>query len=100
MPGPDSEEMRSMNLGIVSGPPGWHIHDLVRAARESEVRCRLIDATKLSSSIACESDDALDADALLIRAFPSGTLEQTLFRLAALYRAERKGRLVLNSPAA
>src|SRR4051794_2345465 len=90
-----------MKLGIVTGSPGWHVHDLARAAGELGLDCRLIEAAKVSSSIGLGGDDDLRAqDALLIRAFPSGTLEQTLFRLAALYRAEREGQLVLNSPAA
>jgi ribosomal protein S6--L-glutamate ligase len=89
-----------MHIGIVTGVPGWHVQDLLRAGRKFGHECRLIDATKLVSTIGVAQHDDLQADALLIRAFPSGTLEQTLFRLAALYRAEREGRLVLNPPAA
>lgn len=89
-----------MHISIVTGPPGWHVQDLLRAATELNIRCRLIDVTKLTSSIGLDTDRDLDADVLLIRAFPSGTLEQTIFRLATLYRVEREGRLVVNPPAA
>lgn len=89
-----------MHFGIVTGAPGWHVRDLLRAAAELDLACRVIDMTTLSSAVAFPDDDALAADALLIRAFPSGSLEQTIFRLATLYRAEREGRLVINTPAA
>jgi RimK family alpha-L-glutamate ligase len=89
-----------MRLGIVTGPVGWHVNDLLRAGRELALDCRTIDVTTLASSIGVSGTNSLDADALLIRSFPSGSLEQTIFRLATLYRAEREGRLVINSPAA
>jgi len=89
-----------MQLAIVTGPPGWHVHDLLRAAGEIDQPCRQIDVTQLSSAVAVGMPDPLIAEVLLIRAFPAGSLEQTIFRLAMLYRAEREGRLVINSPAA
>jgi RimK family alpha-L-glutamate ligase len=84
-----------MYLGIVSGSPGWHVQDLQRAAAALLIRTNVIDLRSISSV-----DDLSCYDALLIRTFPSGSLEQTIFRLALLYRAERKGQLVVNSPAA
>ncbi len=84
-----------MKLGIISGSKGWHVQDLQRAAALLSIEAEWIDITKVSSA-----DDLRKYDALLIRTFPSGSLEQTIFRLALLYRAERKGQLVLNSPAA
>src|SRR5947208_1041541 len=89
-----------MKLGIVTGTPGRHVQNLQRAANELALDCRLIDATRLTSAVGASSASELQADALLIRAFPSGTLEQTIFRLAILYRAEREGQLVINTPAA
>jgi ribosomal protein S6--L-glutamate ligase len=76
------------------------VHDLVRAAQELGVACKVIDVTSLVSPIGLAEGSELDADVLLIRAFPSGSLEQTVFRLAMLYRAEREGQLVVNSPGA
>lgn len=84
-----------MHLGIVSGNVGWHVQDLQRAATLLSIRTEWIDITKVSSE-----DDLQNYDALLIRTFPSGSLEQTIFRLALLYRAEREGQVVINSPAA
>lgn len=39
-------------------------------------------------------------DGLVIRAFPEGSLEQTVFRLDVLYRLEERGVRLLNSPLA
>ncbi|MFT3878331.1 MAG: RimK family alpha-L-glutamate ligase [Gemmatales bacterium] len=84
-----------MHLGIVCGSVGWHVLDLQRAAADLAVGIDVIDIRSLSST-----EDLLRYDALLIRTFPSGSLEQTIFRLALLYRAEREGQRVVNSPAA
>jgi len=84
-----------MHLGIVSGSVGWHVLDLQRAATELSIQTSVLDCCTISSS-----DDLLRYDALLIRTFPAGSLEQTIFRLALLYRAEREGQLVINTPAA
>lgn len=84
-----------MRVGIVSGNAGWHVQDLERAAKLLDMQTERIDITRLSSA-----DDLQQYDALLIRTFPAGTLEQTIFRLALLYRAERSGMLVLNAPGA
>ena len=84
-----------MRLGIISGNLGWHVQDLLRAAGLLSIKAEWIDITEASSA-----DDLEKHDALLIRTFPSGSLEQTIFRLALLYRTERQGQLVLNSPAA
>jgi RimK family alpha-L-glutamate ligase len=90
-----SIETSLMHLGIVTGSTGWHVSDLQRASSILDIRCQILDVASISSA-----DDLLRFDALLIRTFPSGSLEQTIFRLALLYRAERAGQLVLNSPAA
>lgn len=84
-----------MHLGIVCGSVGWHVLDLQRAATELSIQTSVIDFRTISSC-----DEMLCYDALVIRTFPAGTLEQTIFRLALLYRAEREGQLAINSPAA
>ncbi len=84
-----------MHLGIVAGSLGWHVHDLERAAKLLDVQTTFVDITRLSSV-----DELQQFDAVLIRTFPSGSLEQTIFRLALLYQAVRAGQLIINSPAA
>lgn len=84
-----------MHIGIVAGSLGWHVRDLQRAAGLLGIQTNWVDITRLSSA-----DDLHDYDALLIRTFPSGSLEQTIFRLSLLYRAEREGQRIINSPAA
>lgn len=83
-----------MHLGILSGSLGWHVQDVLRAAAETATKAEWIDIGKLSST-----DDLHSFDALLIRSFPSGSFEQTLFRLSLLYQAERAGQRIINSPA-
>lgn len=84
-----------MHIAIVAGSLGWHVHDIERAAKLHDVQTTFVDITKLSST-----NELHQYDAVLLRTFPSGSLEQTIFRLALLYQAERAGRLVINRPAA
>jgi RimK family alpha-L-glutamate ligase len=84
-----------MHIAIVAGSLGWHVHDLERATKLLDVQTTFVDITRLSSP-----NDLLQYDAVLLRTFPSGSLEHTIFRLALLYQAERTGQLVINSPAA
>ncbi len=84
-----------MHIAIVAGSLGWHVRDLDRAARLLDMRTTFVDITRLSSS-----NELLAFDAVLLRTFPTGTLEQTIFRLALLYHAERAGQLIINSPGA
>lgn len=84
-----------MHLAIVAGSLGWHVHDLERAANLLNVQTTFIDITRLSST-----NEFLQYDAVMLRTFSSGSLEQTIFRLALLYQAERAGHVVINSPAA
>lgn len=103
-----------MHIGIVAGERGWHVRDLERAAsllgqdggRASllpshtprddfaHLQTTFLDVSKLAST-----DDLLHYDALLLRTIPSGSLEQTIFRLALLNRAERAGLRIINTPA-
>ncbi len=89
-----------MRIGIVTGEIGWHVQDLQRASSVANIAITCYDARQLLSAISVRTarDPWEDEDLLLIRSFPSGTLEQTIFRLATLYRAEREGKLVVNSP--
>jgi RimK family alpha-L-glutamate ligase len=82
-----------MHLGIVAGNRGWHVRDLERAAGTSS-RVTFVDITQLSSA-----NDLLHFDSLVLRTIPAGSLEQTIFRLALLYRAERAGLRIINTPA-
>lgn len=85
----------SMYIGIVYGSAGWHVQDLQRAAKALSIQTDIIDLRTIGST-----DDLLQYDALLIRTFPSGSLEQTIFRLALLHRVVLAGQTVVNSPTA
>ncbi|MBL8821403.1 MAG: RimK family alpha-L-glutamate ligase [Planctomycetia bacterium] len=83
-----------MRIGILSGQPGWHVQDLLRAAAELDIKATWLDISQLGSN-----DNLHSYDALLIRSFPAGSFEQTLFRLSLLYHAKRSGQRIINSPA-
>ena len=50
--------------------------------------------------LSCEQTSVLDADAVLARFIPSGSLEQIIYRVDALHWIEEHGVPVVNSPRA
>jgi RimK family alpha-L-glutamate ligase len=109
-----------MQVGILSARTGWHTDELCRAlVVRGHVGCvvpyeRLVgslgsrrtsrDASDASPSAtgALTSDalSLLDADAVLARIIPAGSLEQIIFRVDALHWLEERGVVVVNSPRA
>jgi RimK family alpha-L-glutamate ligase len=95
-----------MKVVILSARTGWHTDELCRAlavrghaARVvpyEGLRARVGDGTALS----CEGEAVLEADAVLARIIPSGSLEQIIYRVDALHWLEDRGVLVLNRPIA
>jgi RimK family alpha-L-glutamate ligase len=53
-----------------------------------------------TSALSCEQTAVLDADAVLARFIPSGSLEQIIYRVDALHWIEQRGVPVMNSPRA
>jgi ribosomal protein S6--L-glutamate ligase len=89
-----------MNLAILSAGDGWHVRDLLRAAGSLGHDAAAVDFRKLSSGVAAPPG-ALDGfDAVLVRTMPPGSLEQVVFRMDLLHRAEAAGVRVLNPPRA
>ena len=95
-----------MQVVILSARVGWHTDELCRAlaARGHSGRvlpyegllARLDAAATLSSA----GTSVLDADAVLARIIPNGSLEQIIYRMDALHWLERRGVPVMNSPRA
>jgi len=95
-----------MQVVILSARAGWHTDELCRAlsARGHAGRvlpyegllARLGAAAALSSA----GTSVLEADAVLARIIPNGSLEQIIYRMDALHWLERRGVPVMNSPRA
>ncbi len=97
-----------MRIIALSDKPGWHVDDLRRAARvrgHALVNCSW---QALSGRVGCEGGAAVrtdnaaldDADAVIVRTMPPGSLEQVVFRMDLLHRLERRGVTLLNPPRA
>jgi RimK family alpha-L-glutamate ligase len=83
-----------MRIAVLSGGSGWHVQDVLRAARELDLSAEPLDFRALH-------DRALDAfDAVLVRTMPAGSLEQVVFRMDLLHEASARGVRVLNPPRA
>src|SRR5687768_6608806 len=93
-----------MNVVILNAGTGWHTDELTRALSErghtavvvpyEAVVARIRARTALTS----EGISLLDADAVLARIVPKGSLEQIIYRVDALHWLEERGVVVVNSP--
>jgi len=96
-----------VNVAILNAGSGWHTDDLCRALAErghagrvlryERLVARLGTGRGLVRALSSGGRDILDADAVLARIIPSGSLEQTIFRVDALHWIERRGVPVMNS---
>jgi RimK family alpha-L-glutamate ligase len=98
-----------MQVAILS-QPGWHADQLSRALDErghsgcvlpyEGLIARLGGTRGASNTLTCRQTAILDADAVLARFIPSGSLEQIIYRVDALHWIEEHGVRVMNSPRA
>lgn len=84
---------------------GWHVRDLARAAedrRHEFIVCawpRLSGNVGTNGPVARDGEVVLDeADVVMPRTMPAGTLEQIVFRMDLVQRLEGAGILVVNGP--
>jgi RimK family alpha-L-glutamate ligase len=95
-----------MRIVILSARSGWQTDELGRALRErghvSEVLPYegLVARFGRGESLSSENTPLLDADAVLARIIPTGSLEQIIYRVNALHWLEARGMPVINSPRA
>jgi ribosomal protein S6--L-glutamate ligase len=99
-----------MHVAILSARTGWHTDELLRALGERGHRGSLVPyegvvahlGTRPGAARALNSDGTslLDADAVLARIIPNGSLEQVIYRVDALHWLEERGVPVMNSPRA
>jgi RimK family alpha-L-glutamate ligase len=95
-----------MHIVILSAGAGWYTSELCRALTERNhtavvlpyrgLLARVGGAARLSSNTVT----VLDADAVLARIIPDGSLEQIIYRVDALHWIEERGVPVINSPRA
>jgi ribosomal protein S6--L-glutamate ligase len=89
-----------MRIAILSGGTGWHVQDLLRAAKDLGHRAEVIDFRSLAAGVEAEPTPLAGFDAAIVRTIPAGSLEQIVFRMDVLHAAMARGVRVLNPPRA
>jgi RimK family alpha-L-glutamate ligase len=103
-----------MQIAILSARAGWHIDELCRALAARGHAGHLVPYETLTArlgargarretggaSLAGGAVALLEADAVLARIIPNGSLEQIIYRVDALHWIEDRGVPVMNSPRA
>jgi RimK family alpha-L-glutamate ligase len=99
-----------MHVAILSARAGWHTEQLCRALAERQhtgrvlpyegLVARLGAGHRVAGGLSSERATILDADAVLARIIPDGSLEQIIYRVDVLHWIEERGVPVMNSPRA
>ena len=98
--------MASVRVVILSARTGWHTDELCRALAERGHVGVVLPYEGLVAKVGggptlrSEGVPILDADAVLARIIPGGSLEQIIYRVDALHWIEDRGVPVVNSPRA
>jgi RimK family alpha-L-glutamate ligase len=93
-----------VNIAILAGRDGWHVDALTRAIKRRGHRAARLPVDALVGQVGRTprvfGDEAAldDFDAVIVRAIPSGSLEQIIFRMDVLHRLEQLGPRVVNPP--
>lgn len=89
-----------MKIAILSYGAGWHVRDFRRAAEERGHTVEVIDFRRIHAGLAGQGTSLAGFDVALVRTMPPGSLEQVVFRMDVLQRAEAHGVRVINPPRA
>jgi RimK family alpha-L-glutamate ligase len=98
-----------VRVAILSARTGWHTDELCRALAERGHSGRVLPYEGLVARLGSVSSagalvsggfELLDADAVLARIIPNGSLEQIIYRVNTLHWVESRGVPVMNSPRA
>jgi RimK family alpha-L-glutamate ligase len=98
-----------MHVAILSARTGWHTDQLCRALAERGHTARVLlyqglvarlGGRGLAGGLSNDGAALLEADAVLARIIPNGSLEQVIYRVDALHWIETRGVPVMNSPRA
>jgi RimK family alpha-L-glutamate ligase len=105
-----SEGKGTMQVAILNARAGWHADQLRRALTErghigrvvpyEGLIARLGNRHGAANALSSERTTLLEADAVLARIIPNGSLEQIIYRVDALHWIEERGVPVMNSPRA
>src|SRR5438874_1407099 len=87
-----------MLIHIYSSGGGWHVQDLLRAARHQRIPAEAIDFRRVRATAGVQLS-LPKPDCAIVRTMPPGSLEQVVFRMDVLHRLQAAGVAVLNSPA-
>ena len=90
-----------MRIAVLSSPTAWHYRDLQRAAA-SKHDIFNVEFENVCAGIETESREQfnIEADCVIVRTMPPGSLQQVVFRLDLLARLEHQGVLIVNPPKA
>jgi RimK family alpha-L-glutamate ligase len=106
-----------MRIALLCGGDGWHVRDLMRAARKLGHVAEPVDFRRVTASLSDQGRSATgvdlapvadapalpdldDFDAVIVRTMPPGSLEQVVFRMDRLHALADRGIRVLNPPRA
>jgi RimK family alpha-L-glutamate ligase len=97
-----------VNAVILSAGEGWHNAELMRAFAGRGHACALLPVVRSVAQIGIDALFGLRngsvqvdaADTVLVRIFPRGSLEQTVYRMDALHLLAARGARVCNTPKA
>jgi RimK family alpha-L-glutamate ligase len=91
-----------VHVAILSARTGWHTDELCRALADHGHTGVVLPYEKLvgrvPGGLSSEAVPILEADAVLARIIPGGSLEQVIYRVDALHWIEERGVPVVNSP--
>lgn len=96
-----------MKIGILGDSESYYAKELLAAAKRAEIAAECFSFMELSATLkgneAVVSERRLqttldEADAILVRSMPLGSLEQVIFRMDCLQAAEANGVLLINRP--
>ena len=85
-----------MIVAILSARSGWHTDELCRALGERGHEARVLPYEGLVARLGRGAAAMLDADAVLARIIPNGSLDQIIYRVDALHWLEQCGVPVMN----
>jgi RimK family alpha-L-glutamate ligase len=98
------DQMKPSKIVILGNQDGWHAQALqaafirkgkiVEFAEADDIQVRL----GVTPEVATSSTRLLDADLVVVREVPGGSLEQVIYRMDALHQLENSGVKLVNSP--
>ncbi len=92
-----------MKAAILGQNGGWHTESLLGALRAQGIATEVVPVTRLvaragdTPSLHADGVSLDGMDVVFVRAIPTGSLEQVIFRMDALRELERNGTPVINS---